>query len=307
MCNMIRRIVLRKRLPMFYFFPTKHKWQIKRASRITTSSHENNKNVDAHCNNPKLLVSLIPDKSDYHSFDYHGYDTQDVEVGDSKSYTQSRHKSQKFLVLEDSKNDLKKPNQGIDFNEMLPISMTPDKIAKHRSRLFYDLRKTSLKKVDYFKSFTEDQLSSRRLEIAAQPHKVYRPSETSSEQCVEIPAIHIRNNSKPKLNLDGLHDRVNMDSISRMLNSSHDVNISKTYENEKRLELLGITRTIEMIHEKSEILVIEFFEKFYQTCGMSFGSHNLSDLLRATFGESLHSDTLNNEGVSSLFLKELEE
>ena len=282
----------------------------KQASGITSSSHENNQNVDAHCSNPKLSVTGMSDEGGCHSSE-HGYYKQDVEVEDSKSYTQSSHKSQKFLVLEDSKNDLKKPNQGLHFNEMLPNIMKPDKIPKHR--LFYDLRKASSKKVDYFTlgdpSFTEDQLSSKHLEMAAQPDKVYRPSESSSEKCVEVPALHKRTDSMPKLNVDGLHDRVNTDSILRVPNSSYDDKVSKTYENVKRLELSDISRTqlIEMIHEKSEILVIEFFERFHQTCEMLFGSHNLCDLLRATFGESFHTyiDTLNNEeGVSCLYLKE---
>ena len=135
------------------------------------------------------------------------------------------------------------------------------------------------------------------------------PLESSSEQCEEIHALSKRTNSIPKLNVDGLHDRIYTDSISRVPSSSYDDKVSKAYENGKRLELSDITRTqlIEMIHEKSEILVIEFFEKFRQTCEMLFGSHNLSDLLRATFGESFHTyiDNLDNEeGVSCLFLKE---
>ena len=295
-----------------FLFPSNQTQMTKKRASETTSSYENKQNVDAYCSNPKLSVSGIPDEDDCHSFEY-GYDTQDVKVEDSKSYTQSSHKSQKFLVLEDSKNDLKKPNQGIHFNEMLPNIVKPDKIAKHRSRLFYDLRKASSKKVDYFTlddpSFKEDQLSSKHLEMAAQPDKFYRPSESSSEQCEEIHALHKRTNFFPKLNVDSLHDRVNTVSISSVPKSRYDDKVSKTYENGKRLELSDITRTqlIEMIHEKSEILVIEFFEKFHQTCEMLFGSHNLSDLLRATFGESFHTyiDTLNNEeGVSCLFLKE---
>ena len=113
-------------------------------------------------------------------------------------------------------------------------------------------------------------------------------------------------NSMNKLSID---DKVNIYCVSYMPNSNQNDEVSQAFKNQKKLELSGITRTqlVEIIHEKSEILVIEFFEKFLQTCEIMFGSHNLSDLLRATFGQSFctYIDTFNDkEGVSWLFLKE---